>query len=696
MQRFEQANRVLNEKNSCLHIFTSLLPDLAFVIDEHGRYLEILNPTSYQLYKEAEQVKGQLLHEVFHKADADRFLAVIRTALETGEQQNFEYQLDALGDERWFKARVDPLPMQPGDTARVAWQSREITECKQTEQALKRSQYYFENLDRISRVLSQAADVDEMLHRVVHEILDIFQVDRAWFLYPCDPDAPTWRVPVEATVPEYPGAFVQNADMPTDETSGEVFRRALETGGPLVFQVASGDETATTSNSGPVDFEVIEFDRVAEVLELFNIKSQIVVAIHPKAGKPWLLGVHQCACHRRWNNDEVRLFEEIASRISDCLTNFVLMRRLEDDIAERKRIEASLIESEGRIQAILDNTSAVVYVKDLEGRYLLINRRYEMLFHQDRDAIKGKCDHDIFPRDKAAAFRANDLEVIRQRAPMEFDEVVPHEDGLHTYISVKFPLFDNNDGLYAVCGISTDITERKRIEEETRGLLKRNRALTQRLFEIQEEERRYLSQELHDEFGQLLAAMNFHAQAVKTKAMALSPELSASAEALSEISQGLLDGIRGMIRQLRPIMLDELGLVVSLQELVNQNQRRYPNLQFTLSTDGELADLGDFLNITLYRITQEAITNAVKHAEAENLAIHLSHCSAENEADADRVLLSIEDDGKGLDLSTIDIGMGLSGVRERVLVAGGEFTLAPGRNGGLCIKVSLPVFLDQQ
>jgi PAS domain S-box-containing protein len=136
--------------------------------------------------------------------------------------------------------------------------------------------------------------------------------------------------------------------------------------------------------------------------------------------------------------------------------------------AERKRAEEALRQSETRLRAILDNTTAVIYVKDLHGRYQLINRQHETLFHRTRDAIQGKTDHEIFPKEIADAFRANDLSVLAAMKPLQWEEVAPHDDGPHTYVSVKFPLLDSAGAPYAVCGISTDITERKWAEEAAR------------------------------------------------------------------------------------------------------------------------------------------------------------------------------------------------------------------------------------
>ena len=136
--------------------------------------------------------------------------------------------------------------------------------------------------------------------------------------------------------------------------------------------------------------------------------------------------------------------------------------KLSLEIKEHKRAEAALRKSKEQAQTILDNTPAVVYLKDTDGRYLLINHQYERLFHVTKDQVIGKTDYDIFPKAFADAFRMNDFKVLETKNSLVIEEIAPHDDGMHTYISLKFPLYDSVEGLYGVCGISTDITDRTR------------------------------------------------------------------------------------------------------------------------------------------------------------------------------------------------------------------------------------------
>lgn len=137
---------------------------------------------------------------------------------------------------------------------------------------------------------------------------------------------------------------------------------------------------------------------------------------------------------------------------------------LEQEIAERKKAEYALRESDERLQSILDNSPACIYIKDTQGRYRLINRMFEKLFHVERDSFIGKTDYDVAPWEIADAFHRNDLEVLELGRAIQVEEEAFHDDGLHSYLSLKFPLLSTKGDIYAVCGISSDITARKQAE----------------------------------------------------------------------------------------------------------------------------------------------------------------------------------------------------------------------------------------
>jgi PAS domain S-box-containing protein len=169
---------------------------------------------------------------------------------------------------------------------------------------------------------------------------------------------------------------------------------------------------------------------------------------------------------------EQRVVERTAE-LSDAL------RHLRAEVAERERAESAVREGQELLQAIVDNTEALIYVKDLQGRYLMVNRRYRQLLGAGDEGIVGKTDADLLPAEAAAIIRSTDLQVAAAQAPLSAEEQVPHEDGLHTYITIKSPLRDADGVTHSVFGVSMDITDRKRAEARLQAQLERLNLLDQ-------------------------------------------------------------------------------------------------------------------------------------------------------------------------------------------------------------------------
>lgn len=138
------------------------------------------------------------------------------------------------------------------------------------------------------------------------------------------------------------------------------------------------------------------------------------------------------------------------------------------DITNQVEAQQALALSEQRHQTMLDNAPAVVYLKDLDGRYLMVNKRYERLLNVDQQDVIGRQDTELFPIEQALVLQANDKQVRESGAALQVEEQVHQDDGIHTYLSIKFPVRDVQGEIYAVCGISTDITENKQAEERLR------------------------------------------------------------------------------------------------------------------------------------------------------------------------------------------------------------------------------------
>lgn len=235
------------------------------------------------------------------------------------------------------------------------------------------------------------------------------------------------------------------------------------------------------------------------------------------------------------------------------------------------------------------------------------------------------------------------------------------------------------------------LPEFQRIVHQFNGManaLERTRAENQRLhrhsLNIQEDERANLARELHDELGQSLTAIRADAAGILTRADRLPETTLESARAIVAVAGRVYDQSRGMMRRLRPPGLDEFGLGAALEENLAGWRRQHPQIEYCLETDTGHAQLDADLAIHVFRIVQEALTNIHRHADAGKVSIGL-------EVTTDTLRVRIEDSGRGFDTNTVRPGIGLSGMRERAELLGGEFTLASSRAGGTRVQVLLPL-----
>jgi two-component system, NarL family, sensor histidine kinase UhpB len=215
--------------------------------------------------------------------------------------------------------------------------------------------------------------------------------------------------------------------------------------------------------------------------------------------------------------------------------------------------------------------------------------------------------------------------------------------------------------------------------------LAENRLLSQKYLLVQEEERRNLAREMHDELGQCLNAVKLDAVAICEASKGALPQIESSARSIVELSNHVYDVVRSMMQRLRPAALDVLGLRDAVGELVNQWRRRNSNVACGFESEGDLSGLGELINITVYRLVQECLTNVAKHAAASRVDVGLAR------TDALEVRVTVHDNGRGMHLHAKRSGLGLVGLRERVEALHGrlELTAAPG--AGMRVTATLPL-----
>ena len=214
-----------------------------------------------------------------------------------------------------------------------------------------------------------------------------------------------------------------------------------------------------------------------------------------------------------------------------------------------------------------------------------------------------------------------------------------------------------------------------------------NRLLTQKSLAIQEDERRSLAQELHDEFGQSITAIKAVLASIEQMNHQDSDMLKSSARTIGTFSDRMYEAARRMMRQLRPAILDEFGLISALQDMIDDWNSRHEDVFCHFEFKGKFDELGEEVNISVYRVIQESLTNIVKHAQATDVTVCLNR--VENDPSYNiGVKLLIKDNGIGFD-ETTPRGLGLLGMRERVEALNGSFAMKSATNEGVEIIVSL-------
>jgi len=253
-------------------------------------------------------------------------------------------------------------------------------------------------------------------------------------------------------------------------------------------------------------------------------------------------------------------------------------------------------------------------------------------------------------------------------------------------------LIDWSDGRTVCLKMLKDITENCDAEYRNKNLLTENRQLLCRNFLLIEEERKHIAKELHDELGQLLTGIKLQADFIFRQTEDNHKVLQASAKNIVQVANQLIQSTRDITNNLRPITLDQLGLIDAIKELV-QNWRTLNNhIHFDLETESLPCDLSDETQISIYRIVQEGITNACKHAEAKNIKIVLKFIVSTLDDDRYILQLKIQDDGKGLvQTDALNHGVGIINMRERTEALYGTFCLIDRQNQGTELLIILPL-----
>lgn len=344
-------------------------------------------------------------------------------------------------------------------------------------------------------------------------------------------------------------------------------------------------------------------------------------------------------------------------------------------------------EENRRLALIVKQTGDAIMIHDMDGNISFWNPAAERLFGYSDGDIIGRSASLLTPQGRENELKLNLATIADRRLIENMETQRLTRDGRLLDVALSAaPLVDPHDHrvIGEICTMR-DMTESKRAQEAERKL-DENRQLTQLIQRHIEEERRSLARELHDELGQYVTAIKTFAVAIANKTRQALPDVEGHAQTIVAAANHIYDGMHNIIRQLRPGALDNLGLAETLRDSVAEWQTQHPDVNFVLELSGELDMLGEALNINLYRIVQESVTNALRHAQADTLRIFLEL------TDTQTVRLCIEDNGAGMVVCNVDQTkhFGLLGMRERVQSLQGKFEVdsAPGKGTKIKVEIS--------
>ncbi len=295
--------------------------------------------------------------------------------------------------------------------------------------------WFLENLDRAARLFARNQDLNTLLEQLAQLLLDIFQCDRAWYIFPCDPHGDTFRVPVQATRPEYPGLFTDGREMPMDDVLRGLMRAALAENAPITLDVTAMDDAPAHATR-------------------YSVKSLMIKVARPRNEKAWLLGLHQCSHARQWSAAERRLFQAIAERMEDALSLHLANQELKL--------------SEERLAVVLRANPAIIYAITLPSpvRCTYISPNVEHILGYAPGEVTstlGWLSTVMHPEDLGRA-TATLVPTLQSTGRTSSTYRMRKKDGEYIWLQIQASLLPD-DPLQAI-GCMFDISQRVSVEQE--------------------------------------------------------------------------------------------------------------------------------------------------------------------------------------------------------------------------------------
>jgi len=355
------------------------------------------------------------------------------------------------------------------------------------------------------------------------------------------------------------------------------------------------------------------------------------------------------------------------------------------DISERRLAQETLALREAYLRSMLDNLPYLAWLKNSDGRFQVVNQPFADAAGKVRPSdVLGLDDFAIWPHELAMRYVADDQDVMQTQQQKLVEEQISSRGGLIWVETFKSPVLDAAGKVIGTTGLAHDITGRRQLQEEQQRSREQLRALAAHVESVREQERVRIAREIHDELGQSLTCMGMDLAFLDRQIDPENKDAAARVAALVELVKDTIRCVRRISSELRPSILDDLGLGAAIEWLAHDFETR-TQITCTIEVPEDLSLPFD-LATPLFRVCQEALTNVTRHASATNVTIQLV-CSNGH------IALTIKDNGRGITEDEIKRygSLGLLGMKERIAILGGTLDVEgkPGEGTALTIQIPL-------
>jgi PAS domain S-box-containing protein len=356
------------------------------------------------------------------------------------------------------------------------------------------------------------------------------------------------------------------------------------------------------------------------------------------------------------------------------------------DVSVRVRAQEALAEREAYLRGMLDNFPFLVWLKDVESRFLAVNETFARACGRERSGdVVGLTDFDVWPKELAQRYVDDDRSVMATRKQKDVEEPIFILGATHWFETFKTPVLDKRGNVLGTTGFSRDITERQRLGEQLRAQREQLRALAAHVESVREEERVRIAREIHDELGQALTCMSMDLAFLDKQLPKDNAQAAARVSALVTLVKETVKTVRRISSELRPSILDDLGLGAAMEWLAHDFATR-TGIECGVSVPSTVMVAAE-RGTVVFRMCQEALTNVARHAGATHVSIDLMI------DEGAYLTLEVRDNGRGITEEEIHRpdSLGLLGMRERAALLGGvvEIKGTPGKGTSVTVRVPL-------